>query len=64
MKLTIWYIAQSKGVIIITNSCIFTRFGSGLVIYWFGYIQDLDVHREHGIMLADHFPPKSSVVTL
>ncbi|XP_071962826.1 CDAN1-interacting nuclease 1-like isoform X2 [Antedon mediterranea] len=37
------------------------RFGSGLVIYWFGYIEELDVHRDRGIALAQHFP--NSLVT-
>jgi len=32
------------------------RFGSGLVIYWFGYIKQLDSNREAGIVLTDHFP--------
>lgn len=32
------------------------RFGSGMVIYWFGFIQELDVTTEDGIMLADDFP--------
>ncbi|XP_072032015.1 CDAN1-interacting nuclease 1-like [Amphiura filiformis] len=32
------------------------RFGSGMVIYWFGFIQELDVTSEDGIMLAHDFP--------
>uniref|UniRef100_A0A0P4WGK2 CDAN1-interacting nuclease 1 n=1 Tax=Scylla olivacea TaxID=85551 RepID=A0A0P4WGK2_SCYOL len=32
------------------------RFGPGLVIYWFGFIEELDEHREKGIMLRDSFP--------
>lgn len=32
------------------------RFGPGLVIYWFGFIDELDVNTEKGIMLMDHFP--------
>ena len=27
-----------------------------MVIYWFGFIQELDVTTEDGIMLADDFP--------
>lgn len=38
------------------------RFGSGLVIYWFGFLKELDVHRKQGIMLMDHFP--TNVTTL
>ncbi|XP_033121067.1 protein C15orf41 homolog isoform X2 [Anneissia japonica] len=34
------------------------RFGSGLVIYWFGYVEDLDIHRDRGIALAQDFPKK------
>jgi len=32
------------------------RFGPGLVIYWFGYIKQLDNNTEAGIVLADTFP--------
>ena len=32
------------------------RFGSGLVIYWFGYISQLDNNRNAGLILMDHFP--------
>eukprot|EP00092_Neocalanus_flemingeri_P050093 GFUD01057780.1.p1 GENE.GFUD01057780.1~~GFUD01057780.1.p1 ORF type:complete len:317 (+),score=114.74 GFUD01057780.1:75-1025(+) len=32
------------------------RFGSGMVIYWFGYISQLDTNRSAGIILSDHFP--------
>ena len=32
------------------------RFGPGLVIYWFGYVNQLDVHRNAGIILRDAFP--------
>ena len=32
------------------------RFGSGMVIYWFGYINQLDINRNAGIILSDHFP--------
>ena len=32
------------------------RFGPGLVIYWFGFIDELDSNREKGILLMDHFP--------
>ncbi|XP_046848945.1 CDAN1-interacting nuclease 1-like [Xenia sp. Carnegie-2017] len=38
------------------------RFGPGMVIYWFGYIDELDCHKDKGILLADCFP--SSIVTL
>jgi len=33
------------------------RFGPGLVIYWFGYVVQLDSHRGDGIMLSDHLDP-------
>jgi hypothetical protein len=32
------------------------RFGPGLVIYWFGYIRQLNSNTEAGILLADSFP--------
>ncbi|XP_048830140.1 CDAN1-interacting nuclease 1 [Brienomyrus brachyistius] len=38
------------------------RFGPGLVIYWHGFIEELDCHRDRGIMLKDGFP--SDIVTL
>lgn len=37
------------------------RFGSGLVIYWFGYIKQLDSNTEAGILLTDHFPTEITV---
>ncbi|CAL9687101.1 unnamed protein product [Knipowitschia caucasica] len=38
------------------------RFGPGLVIYWHGFISELDCQRDRGIMLSDCFP--SDIVTL
>lgn len=38
------------------------RFGSGLVIYWFGFIDELNVNCDKGIMLLDSFP--HDVVTI
>eukprot|EP00026_Physarum_polycephalum_P003122 Phypoly_transcript_03131.p1 GENE.Phypoly_transcript_03131~~Phypoly_transcript_03131.p1 ORF type:complete len:271 (-),score=29.55 Phypoly_transcript_03131:1556-2368(-) len=32
------------------------RYGSGLVIYWFGYLKDLNNMTEEGILLLDSFP--------
>ncbi|KAB7500924.1 Uncharacterized protein Anas_05845 [Armadillidium nasatum] len=32
------------------------RFGPGLVIYWFGFIEELDEHKEKGILIKDHMP--------
>lgn len=32
------------------------RFGPGMVIYWFGFIEELDTDREKGIILSDKFP--------
>ena len=32
------------------------RFGPGLVIYWFGFIDELNVNVDQGIMLNDNFP--------
>jgi hypothetical protein len=37
------------------------RFGSGLVIYWFGYIKQLDSNTEAGIVLTDRFPSQSEI---
>uniref|UniRef100_A0A8C5QXV3 CDAN1-interacting nuclease 1 n=1 Tax=Leptobrachium leishanense TaxID=445787 RepID=A0A8C5QXV3_9ANUR len=38
------------------------RFGPGLVIYWHGFIEELDCNRERGILLKDEFP--DNIVTL
>ncbi|XP_030645244.1 CDAN1-interacting nuclease 1 [Chanos chanos] len=38
------------------------RFGPGLVIYWYGFIAELDCLRDRGILLKDCFP--SDIVTL
>nr|XP_056707251.1 CDAN1-interacting nuclease 1 isoform X2 [Euleptes europaea] len=38
------------------------RFGPGLVIYWYGFIEELDCHRNRGILLKDSFP--TDIVTL
>lgn len=32
------------------------RFGPGIVIYWFGFIAELDVNRGKGVLLYDHLP--------
>ncbi|KAL5009228.1 hypothetical protein ScPMuIL_014809 [Solemya velum] len=38
------------------------RFGPGMVIYWFGFIDELDNNTEKGIILRDSFP--QNIVTL
>lgn len=38
------------------------RFGPGLVIYWYGFIGELDCQRDRGILLKDRFP--TDIVTL
>uniref|UniRef100_A0A673Z080 CDAN1-interacting nuclease 1 n=1 Tax=Salmo trutta TaxID=8032 RepID=A0A673Z080_SALTR len=38
------------------------RFGPGLVIYWHGFIEELDTQKDRGILLKDCFP--SDIVTL
>ncbi|KAA0711570.1 hypothetical protein E1301_Tti006141 [Triplophysa tibetana] len=38
------------------------RFGPGLVIYWYGFISELDCQRDRGIVLKDCFP--SDITTL
>ena len=38
------------------------RFGPGMVIYWFGFIEELDVHQAKGIILRDRFP--ENIVTM
>lgn len=38
------------------SSCCIFRFGPGMVIYWFGFIDELNINQEKGIILRDHFP--------
>lgn len=56
-KVSTWFIAH------LDPHHIF-RFGSGIVIYWFGYIKELDIHKKQGIALSNGFPQKSSLVLL
>jgi len=39
------------------------RYGAGLVIYWFGFVEELNVNVEQGILLLDSFP-SADVITL
>ena len=34
----------------------YNRFGPGLVIYWFGFVDELNCDKERGILLMDCFP--------
>lgn len=29
----------------------YNRFGPGLVIYWYGFVEEIDLHRQKGIMV-------------
>ncbi|KAK3537163.1 hypothetical protein QTP70_002606 [Hemibagrus guttatus] len=40
------------------------RFGPGLVIYWYGFIAELDCQRDRGILLKDCFPSDIAASTL
>jgi len=40
------------------------RFGPGLVIYWFGFIDELTESTERGIILLDHFPDQGEITSL
>ncbi len=33
-----------------------------MVIYWFGFVEELDIHQKEGIMLMDHLP--TNITTL
>ncbi len=37
------------------------RYGPGMVIYWFGFIDDLDRNRSRGIIVCDDFPSRESI---
>ena len=49
-------------ILFFLSVAIVSRFGSGLVIYWFGFIDELDVNCDKGIMLLDRFP--QDIVTI
>ena len=55
-----------SGIMSVLPACVifscFCRFGPGLVIYWYGFIQELDCNRERGILLHACFP--TDIVTL
>lgn len=57
-----WEIKIPLTVTKVHFSFLFDRFGPGLVIYWYGFIEELDCHRERGILLKDCFP--TDIVTL
>ena len=38
------------------------RYGPGMVIYWFGFIDDLDNNRDRGIIVSEDFPALERVV--
>lgn len=33
-----------------------SRFGPGIVIYWFGFIEELNDSVPYGVLMMDHFP--------
>ena len=41
---------------------VFSRFGPGMVIYWFGFIDELNINQKRGILLGDKFP--ENILTL
>lgn len=38
------------------------RFGGGAVVYWMGYISELDCHKDEGIILLSGFPPQDATI--
>ena len=42
----------------------YNRFGPGLVIYWFGFVEELNVDGERGILLMDRFPEHVNKISL
>jgi hypothetical protein len=39
--------------------CVCCRFGPGLVIYWFGFVEELDI--DSGVLINDHLPVEDIV---
>lgn len=43
----------------------YNRFGPGLVIYWFGFVEEIVVgHQMQGVAVMDHFPDASRIIRL
>lgn len=43
----------------------YNRFGPGLVIYWFGFVEEVvDSHLEKGVAVMDHFPLASQITRI
>jgi len=40
------------------------RYGSGMVIYWFGVVEELALAAESNISLVSDLPPASGIITL
>lgn len=53
---------SSGNVLTVCFVFVHCRFGPGLVIYWYGFIGELDCQRDRGILLKDCFP--TDIVTL
>ena len=45
--------------------CYWNRFGTGLVIYWFGFISDLRISAlAEGILIEDSFPADDQIILM
>lgn len=43
----------------------YNRFGPGLVIYWFGFVEEaVEAHLEKGVAVMDHFPLPSQITRI
>ena len=40
------------------------RFGSGLVIYWFGFVKEICGSEEQGILIRDCFPEAHEITIM
>lgn len=56
--MAIWYIHVPM---VTSYAC---RYGSGVVIYWFGFVEELNSFQDQGILLMERFPDPSQITTL
>ena len=66
MNHIIYYSLHCK-VCIILNRCCFNdcRFGSGLVIYWFGFVKEIcQGSEEQGILIRNCFPEAHEITII
>jgi len=44
-------------------TCYENRFGTGIVIYWFGFQEQILTQKNSNLIVLDHFPSKQQLTT-